>query len=61
MEKSKEKPMDLQDSIRHTNIRITGGSRGKERDQRQKVAENFPNLRRDLDIKIHDANHLLLF
>lgn len=44
MEKSKEKPMDLQDSIRHTNIRITGVPEGKERDQRQKSSWELPKL-----------------
>ena len=36
MKKSEESLCDIQDSIRHTNIRITGVPEGKERDQRQK-------------------------
>ena len=53
---------DLQDTIKRNNICIIGVP---EREEREKVIkslfkgikpENFPNLERDFDIQVHEAN-----
>ena len=55
------------DSFRKVNIRVIGIS-GKEREKgvesliKETIAENFPNLKKELDIQAHEAkrtpNHL---
>ena len=68
MKKSEENLCDLWDTIKHTNIRITGVSEGEmwqgaEISFKEIIAENFPNLGRDLDIKftkliLHSINSM---
>ena len=51
---------DLWESIKHTNICIIGGPEEEEREKGKKVfdeimAENFPNLKKETDIQVHEA------
>ena len=52
---------EISDSLKRNNIRITGSPENEERDKgveglcEQIIAENFPNLGKDTDIKIQEA------
>ena len=52
---------EISDSLKRNNIRIIGVPEDEEREKgvevlcKQMIAENFPNLRKDTDIKIQEA------
>ena len=52
---------ELWDNIKHTNIHIIGVPEGGERDKgaenlfEEIIAENFPNLRKETDIQVQEA------
>ena len=52
---------ELWDNIKHTNIHIIGVPEGEERDKgaenlfEEIIAENFPNLRKETDIQVQEA------
>ena len=56
--------MRLSDFIRKVNIRIIGIPEGEEREKGTKklfkeiIAENFPNLGKELGIQVHEANRI---
>ena len=56
---------EFSDSINHNNIRITGVSKEEERERGaenlfEKIAENFPNLGKETDIQIQEAQRTLI-
>ena len=59
MKKSEESLCELWDTIKRNNLHITGIPEGEEREKQAESLfkmENFPNLRRDLDIQ-DDKTH----
>lgn len=64
MKKNEESLLDLWNTIKTNNFWIIGVPGGKERTRMKgaenllkvTMAENFPNLRRDLDIQVYEAN-----
>ena len=56
-----ERLRELNDSIKHTNIRIIGVLEGEKRENRAEnllekiTARNFPNLEKETDIKIQEV------
>lgn len=61
--KSKESECDLQNSIKHASIRIIWTPNGGEERKfyLKKISENFPNLRRDLGIQVHEIYRSFFF
>lgn len=62
MKKSEDSLQDLQDSIKRTNVHIKGvpgGEKGRDKWKEnlfeEMMARNFPNLRKEIDIQIHEA------
>ena len=59
--KNEERLRNLQDNFKHSNIRIIGVPEGEEEDQEienlfEKIMkENFPNLAKEIDIQVQDA------
>ena len=66
-EKREESLHDLWDSIKHTNISIISVPKGENMKKgseslfKEVIAENFPNLERDLDIQAHEASESPLY
>lgn len=62
MKRNKESLWDLGDTINRSNLHILGLPEGRKREKgaenlfKEIMAENVPNLRRDLDIQVHEAN-----
>uniref|UniRef100_A0A9L0RAZ2 L1 transposable element RRM domain-containing protein n=1 Tax=Equus caballus TaxID=9796 RepID=A0A9L0RAZ2_HORSE len=58
---SKNSLRECGDNIKHTNIHIIGVPEGEERDKgaenlfEEIMAENFPNLRKEIDIQVQEA------
>ena len=67
MERNEEIPWDVQDSIKINNLCIIGVPEGKEREKdveslfEEILTENFPNLGRNLEIQVHEANFMFQF
>ena len=61
MKNSEERHQDLWDTIKRNNALIMGIPEGEEEEKKMEnifksiLAENFPNLRTELDIQIHEA------
>ena len=61
---SKENLHELWEFIKRRNIKIVRVPEGEKREKRVEslfkeiISENFPNLGKDLDIQIHEANKL---
>ena len=61
IKKSEDSLRDLWDNIKHTNIRVIGVPEGEERDKgaenlfQEIIDENFPNLRKETDIQVQEA------
>ena len=55
---------NLRDNFKHTNIHIIGILKGEEKEQEienlfeQKVKENFPNLVKEIDMQVHEAQRV---
>uniref|UniRef100_A0A9L0SV47 L1 transposable element RRM domain-containing protein n=1 Tax=Equus caballus TaxID=9796 RepID=A0A9L0SV47_HORSE len=58
IKKNENSLKELWDNIKYTNIHIIGVPEGNERDKEnlfEEIAENFPNLRKETDIQIQEA------
>ena len=59
MRKNEQRLPDLQGTIKRTNLQIIGIPKGKEKGKeslfKEIMAENFPNMERNLDIQVHEA------
>ena len=61
---NKTRLKELSDSIKHSNISITGIPEKEEREKRTEdlfekiIAENFPNLGKETDIQIQEAQKI---
>ena len=54
--KNEERPRNLQDIFKHSNIRFIGAPEGEEKEQEienlfEKIMENFPNLAKEIDVQ----------
>ena len=67
MERNEEIPWDLWDSIKINNLCITGVPEGQEREKdveslfEEIMTENFPNLGKNLEIQVREANFMFQF
>ena len=67
MERNEEIPWDLWDSIKINNLCIIGVPEGQEREKdveslfEEIMTENFPNLGRNLEIQVCEANFMFQF
>ena len=61
---SEESLQDLWDTMKRNNIYIMGNTKGEEKEQEEEsifkaiIAENFPNLRREMDIPTNEAQKI---
>ena len=61
---NEESPREIQDNVKHTNIRITGVPEGEEREKetekilQEMTAKNFPNTGKDPLTQIQKAQRL---
>ena len=65
MKNNEDSLRELWDNIKCTNIHTIGIPEGEERDKgaenlfKETMAENFPNLRKEIDIQIQEAQRAL--
>ena len=64
IKRSEESSRDLWDNIKCSNIHIIGVPEGEEREKRaeniltDKIAENFPDLRKETDVQVQDTQRV---
>ena len=63
IQKHEERLKNLWDNFKCSNFRITGVPEGEEEEQEienlfEKIMENFPNLAKDLDMRVQDAQRI---
>lgn len=60
MKKSRESLRDLGDTVQGTNMQIMGISENKREEEGTEImVENFPNIRKEMDIQIQKAPRIL--
>lgn len=60
MKKSRESLRDLGDTVQGTNMQIMGISENKREEEGTEImVENFPNIRKEMDIQIQKAQRIL--
>ena len=63
IQKNEERLRNLWDNFKHPNIQIIGGPEGEEEEQEienlfEKMMENFPNLVKEIDIQVQEAQRV---